>query len=183
MSMTLILWKAPIVDDPDEARDLLQPFYDRGDDSVFEPSPDIGVVANELIQRFPDAENGPWADGPPEATDRVLLVTIRWGADNAVLSAITELARQHELVLYDPQGPDVVLPHDEVAAGPAPPLKLIDYLKVLPFGAVAAGVFWLGWRIDVPVLNWVLMIIGGFFFSVVLFLYGIFLFGPKDPKG
>ena len=43
--------------------------------------------------------------------------------------------------------------------------------------------FWLGWRIEVPVLNWVLMILGGFFLSVVVFLYGIFLFGPKDKSG
>ena len=44
----------------------------------------------------------------------------------------------------------------------------------------AAGVFLLGWRIDVPVLDWILMITGGFFFSVVVFLLGILLFGPKD---
>lgn len=184
MSMTLILWKAPVVDDPDEARELLKPFYDTGDDRAFEASPELATVSNELLRRFPDAENGPWADGPPEATERILYITIRWGADNAVLDAIAELARQHELVLYDPQGPDVQLPGDPVAApGPPQPLRLIDYLKVLPFGLVAAGVFWLGWRIEVPVLNWVLMILGGFFLSVVVFLYGIFLFGPKDKSG
>ncbi len=44
----------------------------------------------------------------------------------------------------------------------------------------AAGVFWLGWRIDVPVLSWVLMIVGGFFLAVLVFLLGILLFGPGD---
>jgi hypothetical protein len=47
-------------------------------------------------------------------------------------------------------------------------------------GLAAAGVFLLGSRIDVPVLDWILMITGGFFFSVVVFLLGILLFGPKD---
>jgi len=41
-------------------------------------------------------------------------------------------------------------------------------------------VFWLGWRIDVPVLEWVLMISGGFVVTVVVFLLGIFMFGPKE---
>jgi hypothetical protein len=31
-------------------------------------------------------------------------------------------------------------------------------------------------------LNWVLMIVGGFFFSVILFLLGIFIFDPKDDN-
>ncbi len=180
MSMTLILWKAPVVDDPDEAKALLHPYYDHGNDSAFQSSPDIAKVSSELIRRFPGTDDGPWADFPPEQTDRLLLLGIRWGADNAVLDAIVELAREHELVLYDPQGPDVRLPSDPVESGPIPRPRLVDYFMVLLMGLAAAGVFWLGWRIDVPVLNWLLMIIGGFFVTVVVFLLGIFMFGPKD---
>jgi hypothetical protein len=44
MSETLILWKAPVVDDPDEAARLLAPYYDDGDESAFEPSPDVTAV-------------------------------------------------------------------------------------------------------------------------------------------
>lgn len=105
---------------------------------------------------------------PREQTDRLLLLGIRWGADKAVIDAIVELAREHELVLYDPQGPDVQLPSDPVEAGPIPPPRLVDYFKIILMGLAAAGVFWLGWRIEVPVLNWLLMIIGGFFLSVVV---------------
>jgi hypothetical protein len=180
MSMTLLLWKAPVVDDPDEAERLLQPYYDREDDSAFEPSADIATVSNELLRRFPEAADGPWADFPPEQTDRLLLLSIRWGADNAVIDAIVELAREHGLVLYDPQGPDVALPDDPVETGPIPGPRLVDYLKILGIGLAAAGVFWLGWRIDVPVLEWVLMISGGFVVTVVVFLLGIFVFGPKE---
>jgi len=91
-----------------------------------------------------------------------------------------ELAREHELVVYDPQGPDVHLPSDPIESGPNPPPRLGDYFTILLMGLAAAGVFLLGWRIDVPVLDWILMITGGFFFSVVVFLLGILLFGPKD---
>src|SRR5215203_2245678 len=112
MSMTLILWKAPIVREADEAERLLQAYYDNDDDSAFQSSVDVAKVSAELLRRFPDADNGPWADSPPEATDRLLLLSIRWGTDNAVIDAVTELARQHELVVYDPQGPDVHLPGD-----------------------------------------------------------------------
>ena len=40
--------------------------------------------------------------------------------------------------------------------------------------------FWLGWWIDVPVLEWVLMIGGGFGVAVVVFLLSILLFGAKE---
>ena len=182
MSMTLYLWKAPVVDDPDEAQRLLLPFEERDDVSAFEPSADVARVADELLRRFPDAEAGPWADGPPEPGDRLLVLSIRWGADNAVIDAIVELAHKHELVLYDPQGPDVGVPADPAHIGPVPQPSLLDHLKVVLMGVAAAGVFMLGWWVDVPVLNWILMISGGFFFSVVLFLLGAMLFGPTDEK-
>jgi hypothetical protein len=178
--MTLFLWKTPVVADADEAERLLRPYYDRGDDSAFQASADLATAANDLLLRFPAADDGPWADSPPEASERLLSLSIRWGADNAVIDAIVDLARTHELVLYDPQGPDVTLPGDPVETGPVPPPRLIDYLKIGTMGLAAAGVFWLGWRIDIPVLDWLLMIVGAFFFSVVVFLLGILLFGPKD---
>jgi hypothetical protein len=184
MSMTLLLWKAPVVADADEAERLLKPYYERNDDSAFTPSPDLTTVAKELLRRFPDAEDGPWSDSPPYETDRVLFLDIRWGADNAVIDAITELAREHELVLYDPQGPDVHLPSDPIEeSGPTPPPSLADHLMFVLMGLAAAGVFFLGWWIKVPVLRWVLMIGGGFFFSVVVFLLYILLFEPKHEAG
>jgi len=181
--MTLFLWKAPVVDEPDAAEALLKPFNARGDDSAFQSSADVATVADELLRRFPDADDGPWADSPPEPSDRLLLLSIRWGADDAVIDAITELAREHELVLYDPQGPDVHLPGDPIESAPVPPPGLVDHLKIVLMGVAAAGVFWLGWWIDVPILEWILMIGGGFFFTVVAFLFMIVLFGPRDNAG
>lgn len=180
MSMTLLLWKAPVTDDTDEVERLLAPYYDHGDDSAFEPSPELDKVASELLRRFPDTEDGPWADDPPAPAARVLLLGIRWSADNAVLDAIEALARAHDLVLYDPQGPDVHLPTDPIDTGPTPPPSLADHLFIVLIGLAAAGVFWLGWWIDVPVLEWILMIVGGFVVSVVVFLLWILIFGTKE---
>jgi hypothetical protein len=133
--MTLILWKGPVVDEPDDAARLLAPYYERSDDTVFESSLGLAKVSNELRRRYPAVERGPWADDlPPKEVDRVLVLEIRWSADAAVL--------------------------------------------VIAMGIVAAGVFLLGWRIQVPVLDWILMIVGGFFFTVILFLLGIFAVRP-----
>jgi hypothetical protein len=182
MSMTLILWKAPLVDDPDEAENLLEPYHETGDDSAFEASPDIARMADELRERFPAGEGSPWASFPPDQTERILSLDIRWGADTDVVDQIGALARDYGLVLYDPQGPDITLPTEPLEPAPVERIRLRDYLKIMPIGLAAAGVFWLGWWIDIPVLNWLLMIVGGFFFSVVVFLFWIFLFPPKDPK-
>jgi len=178
--MTLILWKAPVVAELDEAESLLKPYYDDGDESAFEPSPDLAKVASELLRRFPEADDGPWADFPPPASERVLFLSIRWGADDAVIDAVVELAREHELIVYDPQGPDVHLPGDpDEPEGAAQQVTWRDRFTFLLMGLVAAAVFWLGWQIDVPVLDWILMIVGGLFVTVVVFLLWSVTFEPK----
>ena len=110
------LWKAPITDDPDEAKLLLEPWYEREDDSAFEPSEDLRIMLDRLLAQWPfDPETGtaPWADGP-ENTGRLLDLSISWGGDDRILADITALARIHGLVLYDPQGPDIFLPTDPI---------------------------------------------------------------------
>jgi hypothetical protein len=181
--MSLVLWRAPVVVEPDEAAQLLRPYYDHGDDSVFEPSDELGTIVDELLRRFPDQDDGPWAESPPRQADRVLHLEIRWGAADTVVDTIVELAREHGLVLYHPQGPDVFLPLDPVALGPVPAPRLRDYFRISFMGVAALAVVWLGWQIGVPVLNWLLMIVGGFFFSVVVFLLGIMMFGRRLIAG
>src|SRR5690349_15992878 len=110
MGMDLILWKAPVIDDPDEAERLLAPYYKTGDESMFEPSADVTAVAEELARRFPNEIDGPWGDPTAGTVDRVMVLSMGWSVPDATLDAIVELARKHELVLYDPQGPDVTPP-------------------------------------------------------------------------
>ena len=104
----------------------------------------------------------------------------QWVADWYRADYFAMQARLGRKPIDDPQGPDVHLPTDPIDSGPTPPPGIGAYLTVALIGLAAAGVFWLGWRIDVPVLDWLLMIVGGFFVSVVVFLLGIFMFGPKE---
>jgi hypothetical protein len=182
--MTLILWKAPVVSDPRQAEAMLSPWYDAEDDSAFTPSQDIALVWDELLRRFPDDgsserpedDSSPWADFPPEQTDRILMLHIRWGADNAVLDAIAELARKHELVLYDPQGPSVHLPSDPQETPEEPePVGPGGYAVAILTVGVGALLFAAGWWVPVPVINWLLMAAGVFLALVGIFLFVAFL--------
>ena len=183
MSMTLILWKAPVVDDPDEAQALLGPWYETGDDSAFEPSGDIALVADQLRSRWPDSFTGdvpancPWADMPFEQSERLLAIHVRWGGDDAAVAAIYVLARKHGLILYDPQGPDVILPTDPLEPGPVPPPTAWEWFKVLAIATVLLGVTYAAWLIPIGWVRWPAVIVAGFFAAAALFVVGAMIAG------
>lgn len=187
MSMTLILWKAPVVDDPDEAKALLERWYDHDDDSLFEPSDDIARVAGELRSRWADdyesdpPDDCPWADMPFEQSDRLLAIHIRWGADDAAIAAIVALARKYELVLYDPQGPDVFLPTDPIEElTQIPPFKAIDWLKIAAMVIGLGALTYAAWLIPIGWLRWPAVAVGAFFTAAALFVLGTMMFGRQS---
>src|SRR5690349_23633687 len=137
MSMTLILWKEPVIREAEEAEAMLKPYYDHQDDSGFEPSTSIAAFADDLralypwrdltneetVARMSEEERAKWmpealkeirgVDGgepfatlPFDQTERIILVDIKWGADDGVVEDIMRLAEEHGLLLYDPQGPE-----------------------------------------------------------------------------
>lgn len=208
MSMTLILWKAPVVDDPDEAEKLTQPWYDTEDDSAFEPSEDIARVADELRRRWPyrilsneetvagmseeeraaytpealkeiiGAEGGePWSDLPFWQSDRLLALDIKWSADDEVIAAIYALAKKHELVLYDPQGPDVFLPTDSLDDEPVPPPTAWEWLKAIGIAAFLCALTYAAWLIPIGWIRWPAVIVAGFVAAAGLFVVGAMIAG------
>ncbi len=183
MSMTLILWKAPVVDDPDQAEALTKDWYETSDDSAFEPSEDIAIVADRLRSRWPDAYDGdppegcPWSDMPFEQSERLLAIHIRWGADDRAIAAIYVLARKHQLVLYDPQGPDVFLPTDPLETGPTPPPTLWDWIKVVALAAFLCAVTYAAWLVPWWWLKWPAVIVAGFVAAAGLFVVGAMIAG------
>jgi len=188
MSMTLLLWKAPHVDDPDKAEALLGAWYEHGDDSSFEPSPDVAAVRERLRATWPDDSSSekhsndscPWADLPIEDNDRLLALHLRWGADGRVLADITALARIHGLILYDPQGPDIILPTDPIEElTNIPPFKLVDWLKISAIVLVLSGLTYAAAQIPVGWLRWPAVVIAGFFASAALFVLGCMIFGRR----
>ena len=207
MSMTLILWKAPVVDDPDEANRLLEPWYETEDESVFEPSPDIAKVADELRRLYPyrelsneetvarmteeerqkytpealgeirGVEGGePFADLPFHQTDRLLAIDVRWGADDEVIAAIVALARKYELVLFDPQGPDVFLPTDPIdVLTEVPQPTAFEWFKIIAICAFLSGLTYAAWLIPIGWLKWPAVIVAGFITAAGLFVLGLMI--------
>lgn len=196
MSMTLILWKAPVVDDPQEAKALLDAWYEHGDDSAFEPSEDIARAADMLRSRWPDhfeaevPDNCPWAEMPFEQSDRLLALHVRWGADDVAVAAIYVLAKKLGLMLYDPQGPDVFLPTDLIDPGPVPPPTPFEWFKAVAMAAALVGLTYAAWLIPIGWVRWPAVIVAGFFAAASLFVVGAMIAGalgfidvnaPREP--
>lgn len=53
MSMDLYLWKSPVTNDEEEARKLVDLYFERDEQRVFEPSADIAAAAEELLKLYP----------------------------------------------------------------------------------------------------------------------------------
>ena len=51
--MDLYLWKSPVTDDEDEARRLVDRYFDNNEQGVFERSADIAAAADELLRLYP----------------------------------------------------------------------------------------------------------------------------------
>jgi len=183
MSMTLILWKAPVIEDADEAKQLVDRWYQHGDGSAFEPSEDIARAADMLRSRWPDDYEGeppddcPWADMPFEQSDRLLSIDIRWGADDVAVAAIYVIAKKLGLVLYDPQGPDVFLPTDPIDPGPDPKPSLWDWAKVIAMAAVLCALSYAAWLVPWWWLKWPAVIVAGFVAAAGLFVVGAMIAG------
>jgi len=207
-----MLWKGPVVVDPDEARRLTEAWYETEDDSAFEPSEDIAKVADELRRRWPyrllsneetvarmseeeraqyspealaeirgvdEPEGSPWADLPFWQSDRLLVLDIRWGADDEVVAAIYALARATELVLYDPQGPDVFLPTDPIEdVTDFPGFKLMDWLKIGAMVATFSVITYAAWLIP-HWIRWPAVVFAGFWALVAWFVLGCMIFGRQ----
>jgi hypothetical protein len=208
MSMDLYLWKAPVTGDEDEARKLVDRYFDANEQGVFEPSADIAVAADELLRLYPywpisgeellagmseeergryteeglaqlresgsytQDEDGPWSDLPFEQTKNLLILNIRWSADDKVLDDIVRIGRERELVIYDPQGPSVYLPDDPEDTGPIPKPRARDWLSIIAMCTPLLALTYAAWLIPIGWLKWPAVIVAGFFAAAGLFVLG-----------
>jgi hypothetical protein len=182
MSMTLILWKAPVVREAEEADTLLKCWHDTGDESAFEPSRDIARFLEEIRAHYPDDVESadhltPWSSLPIPDSDRIIDLSIRWGASDSVIETIWDLARDFGLVLYDPQGPDVHLPDDPIDSGPIPPPTAWEWFKGFAIAAVLCALTYAAWQIPVWWLKWPAVIVAGFMAAAGTFVVGCMIAG------
>src|SRR5687767_2584916 len=199
MSMELYVWKAPVTDEPDEAKALVERYLDGKDESAFEPSPAIASMADELLKLYPtrvlrgeealaamsDKERDgcrdipleqvtwvqsgvPWTEFPWFQTDRLLILGMGWSVAGEVLDDVERLAREHELMLYDPQGPEVYPPGEPVQPGPDYDPGPMAYVKAFGFVAIFAGLTCAAWLIPFGWLRWPLVVIGLFLTAAAL---------------
>jgi hypothetical protein len=120
MSFDLGIWHSTRALDATAASDVYAALAEGA-----EPPPDAGVVDSRAVAAFLSALNteypdidalddeaiddSPWSSGF-EASDRHVLLSLRWGAPDAVVDTVVRLAAKHGLVLFDPQGGEVHLP-------------------------------------------------------------------------
>jgi hypothetical protein len=121
---------------------------------------------------YTQAEDGPWSDLPFEQTDNLLVLNIRWSADDKVLDDIVRIGRERELVIYDPQGPSVYLPDDPEDDGPIPEPTAKDWLGILAMCAFLVALTYAAWLIPFGWLRWPAVIVAGFFAAAGLFVLG-----------
>jgi hypothetical protein len=172
MSYDLYVWKRPLVEDTEAANALIG----EEDETAFEPSSQVQDFYDQVRRRWP-AESSPV--GPPdgaetewgltaEASDRLVAMNFTWSVPGDVVEEIVELARERDLVLYDPQGPEFYSP----PRLDPPPLErrdrgvLLQALKGLLIGTATVAGSW--FLLPVPVLDWILIVAGGFLVVMAL---------------
>ena len=168
MSGTLIVWKAPSVDDERAAETLLAAYYENGDESAFEASPDVERFYDEIFALYPpleeldldDSDTPPTWASSSRRSDRIVLMDYSWSAPDALLDDIQRLADKYELMLYDPQGPDVHRPNEPPAEQYIPDLKELVRLTLIAVAAIAVAIgAWLG---SILIVSWIVIAVAAF---------------------
>lgn len=120
MSFDLGVWHSPRPLEAAEAADVYLALAEGTDPrtiAAVSASPAVSRFLAALAERYPDlddlpddrVDDSPWSSGF-EKSDCHVLLSVRWSAPDAVIRLISDLASEHELVLYDPQGEQVQIP-------------------------------------------------------------------------
>jgi hypothetical protein len=97
-------------------------------------------------------------------SDRLIELNIRWSVDGEMLDTIIDIAAEHDLVVYDPQGPDVYRAREAPEPQPLEKPTVRDFLSVLLlFLPIAGATLAAWWFIPWGWLRWPLVAVGLFF--------------------
>jgi hypothetical protein len=173
--------------DADRAKVLVDRWVAAGADparSPFEPSTDVAWFFRELSADLTDLDatsdaarregRGPvWlaTDDPPPA--RIVTVRLDPETDREALRTVFELAAKYDLVVFDARGPQIVRPLEVMGEHASATFWPRGAIQAFLAGAGGLAMAWVGWQIGIPVLSWILILVGGFLFvmAVLTFLH------------
>lgn len=185
MTFDLYAWKSPRDLDADGAAALVQRWHGEGADpaaSPFDPSEDVGWFHRELMRDEPeldvvsDAVRNPstrpvWLSTDSEPPARLVAIRLARDTPPEAVDDIFSLGVKYDLVVFDPRAHRVHLPLEEMAA--------FASATFWPGGAVQAAVAGgfglllaiIGWFLPIPIVGWILIIVGGFLFVMAVFTF------------
>ena len=185
MTFDLYAWKSPRDLDDDRAAALLDTWQDAGGDpgrSPFEPSTDVGWFCRELMKdepglelssdAVPDPSRTPvWLTTTPEPPARVVAIRLSPAPSRDVLNSIFGLAAKYDLVLFDTRSRRVHLPLEAMAAHASATFWPGGAIQAAVAGGIGLLIAVVAWVIGIPVLSWVLVLIGGFMFVMAVYTF------------
>jgi hypothetical protein len=185
MTFDLYVWASPRELDDEQAASLVDAWQAAGGDpgaSPFEPSTDVGWFHRELMKDAPWLEVSSDAVANPSTRPIVLsttdepptrVVAIRLGPRASLhdLNEIASLAAKYDLVLYDARDGRVRFPLEEMAAYANAAFWPAGAIQAAVAGGVGLAIAVAAWLIGIPVLSWILILVGGFLFVTAIFTF------------
>jgi hypothetical protein len=186
MAFDLLVWSSPRELDADAAGALVQRWLDEGGDpaaSPFEPAADIGWFVRELRNDLPDIDvvsdavptvssRPVWLATDPEPPARVAAIRLaRDGRVQDELESIFGLATKYDLMVYEPARHRVMRPMQVMADHASATFWPRGAIQAAVGGAVGLLVAVVGWLLPIPIVGWILILVGGFLFAMAVFTF------------
>ena len=186
MAFDLFVWSSPRELDADAAGALVQRWLDEGGDpaaSPFEPSTDIGWFVRELRNDLPDIDvvsdavptvssRPVWLATDPEPPARVAAIRLaRDGRVQDELGSIFGLATKYDLMVYEPARHRVMRPMQVMADHASATFWPRGAIQAAVAGAVGLLLAVVGWLLPIPIVGWILILVGGFLFAMAVFTF------------
>ena len=186
MTYDLYVWKGPRDLDGEAAQALVERWEADGGDpaqSPFEASTDIGWFYRELHQDDPTmtvltdappptSSRPVWlSSGDEQPPARVVAIGLTPGTTADDLDDIIGLATKYDLVLFDRRDRSVHTPLSEMAAYASATFWPRGAIQALVAGVVGVALAIGGFLLPIPIVNIVLVVVGGFLAVMSVFTF------------
>lgn len=169
--MELYVWKAPRVQDPEEAARLVAA-WSAGDQDVFEDSTDVGWFQRELREGMSMLQAArAAASEAPAPTGRVVRVPLAPDSAHDTIEDVFSLAMKYDLLVYDPRRQAVVAPleamleHESATFWPRGAIRSVVVTGI----AVAAGIA--AWFANIPIVSGLVVIVAAFMLLLTIVVF------------